>query len=125
MKNFNKFGVGVHGKIRVLEGGFTKNQYTGGDCLKRVRGTWTVCRFKGELGKKVVGVGFEVGLIPQCTLWSSHLIFSIFSLHVVFGSVRLISSIIYHFVHHCSASFITYHFLFVRVVQNVVFLGEI
>ena len=30
MKNFNKFGVGVHGKIRVLEGGFTKNQYIGG-----------------------------------------------------------------------------------------------
>ena len=77
MKNFNKFGVGVHGKIRVLEGGFTKNQYIGGDCLKRVRGTWTVCRFKGELGKKVVGAGFEVGLIPQCTLWSSHLTFSI------------------------------------------------
>ena len=51
MKNFNKFGVGVHGKIRVLEGGFTKNQYIGGggggDCLKRVRDTWTVCRFKG------------------------------------------------------------------------------
>ena len=37
MKNFNIFGV--HGKIRVLEGGFTKNQYIGGDCLK-----------KGELG---------------------------------------------------------------------------
>ena len=38
MKNFNIFGV--HGKIRVLEGGFTKNQYIGGDCLK-----------KGELGQ--------------------------------------------------------------------------
>ena len=38
MKNFNIFGV--HGKIRVLEGGFTKNQYIGRDCLK-----------KGELGQ--------------------------------------------------------------------------
>ena len=26
-------------------GGGTKNQYRGGDCLKR--GAWTVCRFKG------------------------------------------------------------------------------
>ena len=28
MKNFNIFGV--HGKIQVLEGGFTKDQYIGG-----------------------------------------------------------------------------------------------
>ena len=28
-----------------------KNQYRGGDCLKRW-GAWTVCRFKGGLGKK-------------------------------------------------------------------------
>ena len=27
-----------------------KNQYIGGDCQKR--GTWIVCRFKRELGKK-------------------------------------------------------------------------
>ena len=27
-----------------------KNRYRGGDYLKR--GAWTVCRFKGELGKK-------------------------------------------------------------------------
>ena len=30
--------------------GLTKNQYRGGDCLKR--GAWTVCQFKGRLGKK-------------------------------------------------------------------------
>ena len=27
-----------------------KNQYSEGDCLKR--GAWTVCQFKGGLGKK-------------------------------------------------------------------------
>ena len=33
MKKINIFGV--HGKIRILEGGFTKSQYIGGgDCLK-------------------------------------------------------------------------------------------
>ena len=38
-----------------------KNQYKGGDRLKR--GAWTVCRFKGVggLGKKVVGGVFEGG----------------------------------------------------------------
>ena len=30
------------------EGGFTKNWYRGGDCLKR--GAWTVCIFKGKGG---------------------------------------------------------------------------
>ena len=48
MKNFNIFAV--HGKIRVLEGGFTKNQYIGEDYLKR--GAWTVCRFKRGLARK-------------------------------------------------------------------------
>ena len=44
-----------------------KNQYRGGDCLKR--GAWTVCRFKEGLGKKEgEGVVFEKGLISQCTL---------------------------------------------------------
>ena len=32
MKKINIFGV--HGKIRILEGGFTKSQYIRGDCLK-------------------------------------------------------------------------------------------
>ena len=40
-----------------------KNQYIGGggwgDCLKR--GAWTVCRFKGGLGKKDGGSVFEGG----------------------------------------------------------------
>ena len=43
MKNFNI--LGVHRKIRVLERGFTINQYIGGNSLKR--GVWTVCRFGG------------------------------------------------------------------------------
>ena len=37
-----------------------KNQYRGGDCLKRGR-NWTVCRFKGGLGKKEGGGVFEGG----------------------------------------------------------------
>ena len=32
MKNFNI--LGVHGKIRVLRGGFTKSQFIGEDCLQ-------------------------------------------------------------------------------------------
>ena len=38
-----------------------------GDYLKR--GAWTVCKFKGGLGKKEGGGVFERGeLIPRCTL---------------------------------------------------------
>ena len=36
-----------------------KNQYVEGNFLKR--GTWTVCRFKGELGEKEWGDVFEGG----------------------------------------------------------------
>ena len=43
MKNSNI--LGVHSKIQLLGGKFTKNQYRRGDCLKR--GAWTVWRFKG------------------------------------------------------------------------------
>ena len=32
MNNFNI--LGVHGKIRVLRGGFTKSQFIGEDCLQ-------------------------------------------------------------------------------------------
>ena len=39
--------MGVHGKIRLLGGGFMKNQYRGGNCLKKGGGAWTVCWFKG------------------------------------------------------------------------------
>ena len=42
-----------------------KNQYIGGNCLKR--GAWTVGRFKGGHGKKE-GLFLRGGLIPQCTL---------------------------------------------------------
>ena len=38
-----------------------KNQYRGGNCLKR--GAWTVCRFKGGLARK--GGVFEGGWYPN------------------------------------------------------------
>ena len=48
--------------MRVL-----KPIYTG-NCPER--GAWTVFRFKGGVFDKKKGSGvFEVGLIPQCTLW--------------------------------------------------------
>ena len=54
IKNLNI--TGVHQKIQFLgRGGVTKNQYIGGNCLKR--GTWTVCRFNGGLAK-IRGVVF-------------------------------------------------------------------
>ena len=63
MKNF--YVLGVHWKIQLLGGDSQKNNIEGrlGDCLKR--GAWTVCRFKGGLGKKE-GVGvFEGGWYPN------------------------------------------------------------
>ena len=50
MKNFNI--MGVHRKIQFLGGGVMKNQYTGGNYLKRGGGPWTVFRLKGGLPKK-------------------------------------------------------------------------
>ena len=41
---------------------FTKNQYIGGNCLKRQ--AWTVCRFKGGRTWKKR----REGVIPQCTV---------------------------------------------------------
>ena len=58
MKNFNI--LGVHRKIQVLRGEFTKNQYIGRDCLKRGV-AWTVSGFKGRLGKKEGGGVYEGG----------------------------------------------------------------
>ena len=56
----------VHGKIRFLRRVHKKPVYSG-DCLKR-RGAWTVCRFKGALGKKEEFV-FEGGVdIPMHTM---------------------------------------------------------
>ena len=43
MKNFDI--LGVHWKIWLLGGEFTKKNDIEGDCLKK--GPWTVCRFKG------------------------------------------------------------------------------
>ena len=65
MENFNI--LGVHWKIGLLGGRSQKNNIAGRDCLKR--GAWTVCRFKGGLGKNEGGGVFEEGLIPQCALW--------------------------------------------------------
>ena len=66
MKNFNI--LEVHWKIQLLDGRFMKNQYRGGNSLKR--GTWIVSWFKGwELGKKEGSGVFEGWLIIQCTLW--------------------------------------------------------
>ena len=51
--------LGVHRKIRILEEGFTKNQYRGGECLK----SWGLnsrCK-EGGLGKTEVGGVFEGG----------------------------------------------------------------
>ena len=44
MKNLNILGGSL--KNPTFRRGFTKNQYRGGDCLKK--GAWTVCRFKGR-----------------------------------------------------------------------------
>ena len=60
MKNFDI--IGVPWEIWFLRGSHEKPI-----CLKR--GTWTVGRFKKELGKKEGFGVFEGCLIPQCTLW--------------------------------------------------------
>ena len=62
--------MGVHGKIWVLEEGFTKNQYIGGDCLKRGFGQFADLRQGGLARKKVFLSGG--GLTPQCTLCNSN-----------------------------------------------------
>ena len=46
------FGVlGVHWKIRLLGGEFTKNRYRGGDCLKR-EGLGQFADLRGGLARK-------------------------------------------------------------------------
>ena len=55
MKNFNV--LGVYGKIGVLEGGCSKNQYIGKDCLKRGGlGQFADLRGGGLGNKEEVGV---------------------------------------------------------------------
>ena len=48
--------IEVHRKSPFLGRRITKNQYIGGNCLKRRRkgggGAWTVCRFKRGLDEK-------------------------------------------------------------------------
>ena len=48
MKNFMIFGNSM--KNTTFRGVVHEKPIQRGDCLKR--GTWTVCQFKGELGKK-------------------------------------------------------------------------
>ena len=73
MKNFHI--LRVHGKTRALEGWVHEKPMYRGGCLKR--GAWTgagqFADLRGGLGKKVGGGVFEMGLIPQCTLWASFL----------------------------------------------------
>ena len=57
MKNFDV--LGIHWKIRLLGGGVQKNRYREG--IAKKGWTWTVCRFKGGLGKKEEGGVFERG----------------------------------------------------------------
>ena len=65
MKNLNIFGF--HWKIRLFWGwvwGVGRGVHeTGADCLKKWD-AWTVCKFKGGLGKKE-GVVFEGGWYPN------------------------------------------------------------
>ena len=55
MKNYKIFGSSL--KNPPFRREFRKNQYRGGDCLKRGR-AWTVCRFEGggDLARKRVVV---------------------------------------------------------------------
>ena len=45
-----------------FRGGCTKNQYIGGDCLKK---GWTVCRFEGGLARKRKGGIMRVFLVDD------------------------------------------------------------
>ena len=47
-------------KYLIFRGEFTKNQYIGGNYIKR-EGAWTVWRFRGGGGKKEEGGVFEGG----------------------------------------------------------------
>ena len=65
------FNMGILWKSWLL-GGFTKNQYIGGEIVWKGGGAWTVCRFKGwgSLAKKRGMVILRGGgVIPLCTLW--------------------------------------------------------
>ena len=55
--------MGVHWKIQLLPGEFTKNRHREGG-LPEMEGAWTVCRFKGR-GAWQEGLGgvFEGGCI--------------------------------------------------------------
>ena len=58
MKNFNI--MGVHRKIQFLGGGVMKNQYTGGNYLKRGGGLGQVSDLRGACRRRGGGV-FEEG----------------------------------------------------------------
>ena len=58
--------LGVYWKIGLLGGGSSRKTNIEGHCLKL--GHWTVCRFKGELGKKEGGGVFRGGNTPMHTI---------------------------------------------------------
>ena len=60
MKNFNT--LGFHWKIQLLGGGEFRGR------IVKKGGAWTVCRFKGELGKKEGVVFWEVVDTPMDTI---------------------------------------------------------
>ena len=69
MKNFNI--MRVHWKIQFLEGDVTKNQYVGGNCLKRGAGGGRLGQFaylRRVLAEEDGGWCFWESLIPQCGL---------------------------------------------------------
>ena len=61
--------MGVHWEIWLLRGGVHEKPIYRQEFTKRA--SWTVCKFKGGLVKKGVGVFEGGGVIPQCTLWRS------------------------------------------------------
>ena len=64
MKNFNIYYGGSLKNPFFRGGGFTKNQYIGGNCLKSGGGAWIVCVFEEKEG----AVFLRGELIPKCTL---------------------------------------------------------
>ena len=57
--------LGVHGKIRVLEGVFTKNQYMGSVGLPKKGGLGKFANLREGLGKKEGSGVFEGGWYPN------------------------------------------------------------
>ena len=105
---------GVH--CKMFRVGFPKNQYIVGNCLKR--GTWTVSRFKGRLGKKEEVVFLKGGGGNGDTLMHT-----MAYPKVAKGYCNKCLLNIYHFVAGLSHKF--YIFVFLWTLQNIVKFWEI